>query len=424
MKKKLRQIGVGGFKIGPLEKRYILDALKNQRLSYGPYLRGFEKEFAKAHKRKFAIFTNSGTSALQVSLHALKELYKWRDGDEILVPALTFPATVNIVLQNNLEPVFVDVTGEFYDIDPQKIEEKIGKRTKAIIPVHIGGQPCDMEPILKIAKKHKLKILEDSCETMFVKYKGESVGSWGDASCFSTYAAHIIVTGVGGFATTNDPQLAILIKSLVNHGRDGIYISMDDDQTENLGELFRIVDRRFNFILPGYSYRGTELEGAIGLAQLKRKDEIVKKRQENAAYLTQGLREFAEFLQLPKPRAGSEHAFMFYPILIINERIKREELVFFLEEHHIETRYLLPLLNQPVYKKIFGNIEKKYPVASYVARNGFYIGCHPELSKSDLAYVIENFRKFFKRQGWKTRQSESKKTKDKQKGQLSGYKVA
>lgn len=397
MKQPKKQIGVGGFKIGSLERKYVQEVLKSHRLTYGPYLAKFESKFAKAHNRKFAIFTNSGTSALQVSLHALKELYKWKDGDEVLVPAITFPATVNIVLQNNLKPIFVDVTRQFYDIDPAKIEEKIGKKTKAIIPVHIGGHLADMEPILNIAKKHNLKILEDSCETMFVKYRGEPVGSWGDASCFSTYAAHIIVTGVGGFATTNNPELAVLIKSLVNHGRDGIYISMDDDQVDNPDQLFKIVERRFNFLYPGYSYRGTELEGAIGLAQLERKDEILRKRQKNAEYLTKELSKFEDFLQLPKPRDGAEHAYMFYPILIKDKRLKREDLVFFLEGHHIETRFLLPLLNQPVYKKLFGNIEKNYPVASYIARQGFYIGCHPELTKKDLDYMIEIFKKFFKR---------------------------
>lgn len=397
MPKVRRQIGVGGFKVSPQAVKYVLDVLKNHRLSYGYYLSEFEKQFARLHDIKYAIFVNSGTSALQISLHALKEKYGWRNSDEILVPAITFPATVNIVLKNNLKPVFVDVDAKFYDIDPEKIEEKISKKTRAIIPVHVGGHPANMGKIVKIAKKYNLKILEDSCETMFATSDGKPVGSFGDVAAFSTYAAHIIVTGVGGFATTNDNELALLIKSLANHGRDEIYISMDDDKTDNPQELFQIVSRRFNYVYPGYSYRGTELEGAIGLAQLEEKDEALEKRKKAAQILSEGLSPFEEFLQLPRAREGAEHVFMFYPILVKNPQIERDELVFFLEENLIETRFLLPLLNQPVYKKIFGNIEDDYPVAKYIAKNGFYIGCHPELTETDLDYIITIFKKFFKK---------------------------
>src|SRR3989344_8801040 len=158
----MKQIGVGDASIGKLELKYGLDVLNKERLSYGPYHQKFEHEFANAHKRKFAMFCNSGTSALQAGLHALKIKYKWREGDEVIVPALTFVATVNIVLQNGMKPVFVDVDPDFFEIDPKKIERAITKKTRAIIPVHIGGHPCDMKPILKIAKKYKLKILEDS----------------------------------------------------------------------------------------------------------------------------------------------------------------------------------------------------------------------------------------------------------------------
>lgn len=391
----MKQIGVGSATIGPLEKKYVLDVLKKERLSYGFYHEKFEHEFAKLHDRKFAMFCNSGTSALQAGLNALKIKYNWKDGDEIIVPAITFVATVNVILQNNLKPVFVDVEKDYFEIDPSKIEKAITSKTRCIIPVHIGGQPCDMDPIMKIAKKYKLKVLEDSCETMFAKYKGKPAGSWGDVSCFSTYVAHILITGVGGFATTNDPELAVLIKSLFNHGRDSIYLSIDDDKVSNKRALFNIVSKRFLFEHVGYSYRATELEAAIGYAQIQQYKTLIKDRKQNAAYLTKGLSDLDKYLQLPKIRKDTEHVFMFYPI-VVKEGVQREALVNFLEENLIETRFLLPLLNQPVYKKIFGDIEKKYPVAHNINDNAFYIGCHSELTKKNLDYIIKKFHEFFK----------------------------
>ena len=395
MKKPKYQIGVGGTFIGASARRYVNDVLTSNRLSYGKYTQRLEEKFARLHNRKFAIFCNSGTSALQVAVHALKEYYGWKSGDEVLVPAITFIATSNVILQNNLKPVFVDVDKDYYEIDPKKIEEKITSKTRAIMPVHLFGQPCDMDPILRIAKKHNLKVIEDSCETMFVKYKGEPTGSWGDIACFSTYVAHLLVTGVGGFALTNDSDLAVLLKSLFNHGRDSIYLSIDDDKTTDPRKLFKIANRRFNFIHIGYSYRATEMEAAIGLSGLTDKDKMLKKRRQNAAYLTAGLKKFKD-LQLPQIRPQTEHAFMMYPLVIKKDsKIKRDRLIYFLEKENIETRYLMPLLSQPIYKKLFGNIEKNYPVAKWIDKNGFYIGCHQELKKSDLDYVIYTFEKFF-----------------------------
>lgn len=390
------KVGVGGTFISPLAKKYVLDTLDKNRLSYGYYVNTFEKEFAALHSRRYGMFSNSGTSALQVGLHALKEKYSWKDGDEVLVPAVTFISSSNIVLQNGLKPVFVEVEPDYYELDPNKIEEKITPKTRAIMPVHIGGQPADMGPIMEISRNHNLRVIEDSCETMFVKYKGQPTGSWGDVSCFSTYVAHLIVTGVGGLTLTDDPDLAVLIKSLLNHGRDGIYLSIDDDDQVKGQALFKIVERRFSFINVGYSYRATEMEGALGLAALETKDEMLKARQKNAQTLTGGLKKFEDYIQLPTIRPETEHAFMFYPIIVKeNAPFNREDLIFYLEERGIETRNLLPLLSQPIYLKIFGNIEDQYPVAKWIDHNGFYIGCHQELSSSDLDYVLSTFDKFF-----------------------------
>ena len=162
----------------------------------------------------------------------------------MLVPALTFVATSNVVLYIQLTPVFVDVDPRYYTIDPALIERRITPRTRAIMPVHIAGLPCDMEPIMAIARKHSLRVVEDSCEAMFVRDHGRPVGSFGDIACFSTYAAHLITTGIGGIAITDDPQLRELMSSAMNHGRDPIYTRIDDDQAAEGAELFRIANSR------------------------------------------------------------------------------------------------------------------------------------------------------------------------------------
>lgn len=398
LKRRRKQIGVGGFSVSPLARRYIKEVLDSGRLSYGPFLKAFEKQFAKLHARRFAVVTNSGTSALQVAVHALKELEGWKDGDEVLVPALTFVASANVVLQNNLKPVFVDINRDTYHIDSNKIERHITKRTRAIMPVHLFGVSCDMKPIMAIAKNHGLRVIEDSCEAMFVLHRGEPVGSQGDIACFSTYIAHILSTGVGGFLCTNNPKIAIKARSLVNHGRDSIYFSIDDDKQKHGKALQEVMERRFSFVSTGYSYRLTELEGALGLAGLATWKKDVQKRQRYADYLLSGLKPYEKYLQLPAWPSHSEHGFMMFPIVVRNHRIKCQKLTQWLEEWNVETRPMLPLLNQPVYQKIFGNLEPKYPVATHIRKNGFYIGCHPALSRADLDYILAVFREFFRQQ--------------------------
>ncbi|MBI2097310.1 MAG: aminotransferase class V-fold PLP-dependent enzyme [Candidatus Sungbacteria bacterium] len=188
----------GGNPITPLARRLVLKVLDSGRVSYGPFLERFEEKFAKLHGRRFAVTANSGTSALQIAVHALKELGGWRDGDEILVPALTFIATPNVILQNQMKPVFADVDPRTYHINPAEIEKRITKKTRAIMPVHLFGVSAEMKPIMAAAKKYKLRVIEDSCQAMGVKHRGQPVGSAGDIACFSTYAAHLITTGVGG----------------------------------------------------------------------------------------------------------------------------------------------------------------------------------------------------------------------------------
>lgn len=390
------QIGSAGFRFGTREKKYVAEVLKSHRLSYGPWSQKFENIFAREHQSKFAIFSNSGTSALHMALAAMKEKYGWKDGDEVILPAVTFVATCNIVLYNNMKPVFVDVDPKTYNIDPAKISAAITKRTRVILPVHLFGLPADMDPIMRIARTHNLRVLEDSCECMFAKYKGKKVGSFGDVGCFSTYIAHFLVTGVGGLATTSDPELAILMRSYMNHGRDSIYLNIDADKGLSSEKLRMVVAKRFSFVRLGHSMRATELEAAIGIAQFEGRRENIRRRREIAKFYTKHLSNLREYLQLPTMPKDRDHNFMMYPIVL--KEMPKRDLVNFLEERNIETREMVPLTNQPVYKKIFGSdFESRFPVAKWINQNGFYIGSHPYLSSKEIRYIVDIIHEFFEK---------------------------
>lgn len=210
-----------GYNAVPLKaKHLILDVLASGQFSPGPKVKEFEEKFARLHKAKYGIFVNSGTDALRLSLLALKEKYGWEDGSEVVVPSLTFVATVNVILQAGLKPFFIDVGMYDHCLNPWNfkhcMETSIHHDVVAMMPVHLFGQHCDSFTF-EMAKKYKLKVLEDSCETILNPLKG-------DVSCHSTYMAHHITTGVGGIALTNDKELMLLIRSYANHGRNIAYL--------------------------------------------------------------------------------------------------------------------------------------------------------------------------------------------------------
>lgn len=387
----MNQIGVGTFTTTPKMRELVNQVLDTGRISYGPMSRAFEQRFAAIHGSRFAVLSNSGTSSLHVALQTLKELHGWQDGDEVLVPALTFVATVNVILHNKLTPVLVDVERDYYGIDVSLIERAITPRTRAIMPVHLFGQPCDMSSIMEIAQRRGLKVIEDSCECMFVGHRGKSTGSWGDIGCFSTYVAHLLTTGVGGLATTNDPDIAACMRSLVNHGRDGIYISIDDDAGKSGEALREVISRRFRFERIGHSFRITELEAALGLAQLDDWQAMIKKRQQNSNTLRFELAHLDHRLQLPRHRPLTEHSWMMFALVLRDE--PKDALCQHLESHGIETRDMLPLVNQPCYKGLWNPAD--YPVAQWIDRSGLYIACHQDLTAADLDYMTAVIQEYF-----------------------------
>lgn len=390
-----RRVGVGLSKVSEKAKRYVNEVLDNPWIIHGKFIQKFEKEFSKLHDCKFGLVTNSGTSSLHIALQALKEIHGWEDNDEVIVPAVTFVATSNIVIHNNMKPVFVDVEKEYYGINPELIEQKITERTKAIIVVHLFGQPCNMDPIMKIAEKHSLKVIEDSCETMFAKYHGKAVGSFGHIGCFSMYVAHIISAGVGGINTTNNEEYAKKLISLMNHGRDNIFIDIGDDKEKTKDELRNIISKRFSFINIGHSFRISEMEGAIAVAELEDYQENIMKRRENAKYLIDNLQEEQNELQLPQIRLETEHSFMMFPIVLKNQG--KIGLVNHLENNGVETRDMLPLINQPIYQELFKINEEEYPIAKWINESGFYVGCHQHLTKGDLDVIIRTIKNYFQK---------------------------
>jgi dTDP-4-amino-4,6-dideoxygalactose transaminase len=380
----MNKIGVGTWECSDRERELVNEVLDSGRLSYGPYSKALEYEFAKIHAAQYGVLSNSGTSSLQVALQAMKELHGWKDGDEVIIPAVTFVATANIILHNNLTPVLVDVSSNTYNMNMSMAMDAVTKKTRAIIPVHLFGQPANMS-WLTMFKTKNIKVIEDACEAAFASQMDHPVGSWGDIGCFSFYIAHLLTTGVGGIGITNNPDYAAKMRSIVNHGRDGIYIDIDTEASRE------VVARRFKFDTIGHSYRITELEAALGLAQLEVWEEMIANRRVNAEYLTSNLESLGNRLRLPYTSISMQHSWMMYPLVVENE--PKWGLVNHLEGCGIETREMLPLTNQPCYKGMWD--ESDYPIAKKINDSGFYIGCHQGLSISDLDRIVESIKEYF-----------------------------
>jgi dTDP-4-amino-4,6-dideoxygalactose transaminase len=381
-----RRIGVGTADITPGDAARVQEVLQSGRLSAGPATAAFEAAFAAVHERRHGAFCNSGTGALQLALQALKERYGWRAGDEVVVPAMTFVATVNVVLFNGLRPVLADIDLDTYNVDPAEVASAVTERTVAIMPAHLFGQPCDMTSLMGIAGERDLRVIEDSCETVGVRHRGRMVGSFGDFGCFSTYMAHIVTTGVGGLAVTDDQENITRFRSLMNHGRNSRYLRIDDDQNLDDERLLEVVWSRYDFHSLGQSFRATEMEAALGIGQIERLEEHLARRRHVAAGLMEALDH--PDLKLPQAADGNEHAFMMFPIMCRVSGM-RDKLVVALERAGIETRFLVPIIGQPCYEGVLDFPNYAYPNARQALANGFYVGSHPGMTDADIDYIGE-----------------------------------
>jgi len=383
------RIGIGTADITADDRHRVDAVLRSGRLSAGPVTAEFEQRFARLHGRHYASMCNSGTGALQLALQVLKERYRWPDSGQVIVPAMTFVATVNVVFYNRLEPVLVDIDPRTFTLDPERMDEAITSKTVAVIPVHLFGQPAAMTSVMDIVSGNNLRVIEDSAEAVGVRHQGRMVGSFGDFGCFSTYMAHLVTTGVGGLAITDDADNATQFRSLMNHGRNPKYLRIDDDQGITDEELIRVVWSRYEFHTMGQSFRATEMEAALGLGQLNRLDEMLERRRKVAGWLNEALAH--ERLQLPTVGEGNEHAYMMYPIVC--DRVElRDRLVIALERAGVETRFLLPILGQQCYEGILRQGPGAFPNAERAVAHGFYIGCHQAMTQRDVSYVADTVR--------------------------------
>ena len=395
----VKKIPFGTIAINDTSKKLIKEALDSNRVSCGRYVRELERKFAGLVGTTEAVAVSSGTDADALALAVLYDFGAKR-GDEIIIPALSFVATGNAVLQAGFTPVFVDIEKETLNINPSMIEEVITKKTKAIMPVHLMGKPADMDLINEIAKRDKLFVVEDAAEAYGAVYKGRNVGTLGDMAAFSLYVAHIITTVEGGMIVTKRPDFAEVLRSLRVHGRackcETCILNVGSGSCDKRFKYGDNRDIRFIFERVGFSSKMNELEAAIGLGNIERYSEIIKRRRENLLYMIDRFKEFDPHLYTieegPDEKIGP-HAFA----IILKEEagFTRNELVYFLEEKGIDSRSLFS--SMPTQCPGFGFLGHKlgdFPNAEYIGDNGLHVGIHQDLGKEELDYILEHIRGF------------------------------
>ena len=379
----------------------VVDVLHSEWFSPGPRVKEFEEAIAQIHGSKYGMMVNSGTDALRIALLSLKEKFGWQDGDEVIVPSITFVATVNVILQAGLKPVIADVDPLTWVLEHYEFSEKFTDRTRCVIPVHMFGLPADMPRIKGFCENRGIKVIEDSCEAMGVGFHSQwgsetgapkvynPVGSFGDFACFSTYSCHLIVTGIGGLVTTSNNDLDELARSYANHGRDAYYIGGKRVEGKDPREL---IEKRFLYHRTGYSARCSEFEAAVGLAQINGLASNVKRRQQIADELRTSLTEleFRNLIKMQRIPVNRTSANMMFPILLKDKSLDRTQICMELEAAGIETRLGMPLVTQPVYQSWLNPDE--YPVGKNFAQRAFYVGCHPGMNDADVFYLIKHLR--------------------------------
>jgi perosamine synthetase len=349
------------------EEAYLMQCLKSGWVSSaGEFIKRFENEFAQFSGAKHGICCFNGTVALHLALMA----QGIGPGDEVLIPAVTYIATANAVAYCGAKPVLVDCDRETWNIDPARVEAHVTSRTKAIIPVHLFGFPVDMDPILALAKKHNLFVLEDAAEAHGAKYKGHPMGSMGNAGVFSFFGNKVITTGEGGMVVTNDDELAGRMQILRNQGMSP--------------------DRRYWFPEVGYNYRMTNLQAALGVAQLERIEWHLNRRQEIAAQYLDQLSDLTDLIELPATKSYGTHIYWMFTVMIKDtSALTRDQLITALDKDGIESRPIFyPLFLMPPYQQS----ALPFPVSNFIGRRGISLPTHGGLTPHDVQYVAERIR--------------------------------
>lgn len=352
------------------EEKYVLDCLKTNWISsQGKYIAEFEQRFAAYCNCEHGIGTTSGTTALHLAMAALGI----GPGDQVIIPAFTMMATAFAVVYTGATPVLVDSEPETWNIDVSRIEEKITPRTRAIMPVHIYGHPCDMDPIMALAEKYGLYVVEDAAEVHGGEYKGRKAGGIGHAGCFSFYANKIVTTGEGGMVVTNDSGIA--------------------DRAAALKDLAFDRQTRFLHTDIGFNYRMTNIQAAIGLAQLEQIEDMVERRRRNAHLYNIRLSDIPG-IRLPAEKDWAKNVYWMYAIVLEDEfGIGRDELMAHLKERGIGTRtFFHPIHQQPVFQKMGMFLGERYPVAEELSVRGLYLPSGSGLTEGQIDEVCQAVR--------------------------------
>ena len=399
-------VPVSGKVFGKKEVQMLVSSSLDFWLTTGRYNQEFEKQLGNFLGIKFAMTTNSGSSANLLALSSLTSEQlgerSLKPGDEVITVAAGFPTTVNPILQNNLVPVFVDVKIPTYVIDENLIEENITKKTKAIMIAHTLGNAFNIKKIVDIARKHNLWLIEDCCDALGTTYDDKFVGTFGDISTLSFYPAHHITTGEGGAVLTNNLQLKKIIESFRDWGRD-CYCAPGQSNTcgkrfdWKLGDLPFGYDHKYTYSHVGYNLKITDMQAAIGLAQLDRLPEFIKKRKENFQFIYEHLSSFEKYLILPNSVENSDSSWFGFPITVRDDvSFSKESLINYLSQKLVDTRPVFAgnLIKQPYFKNKIFKTGKTLSNTDKIMNQSFWIGVFPGLSTEMLEYVIKQFETF------------------------------
>lgn len=372
-------------------------------LTLGPEGAAFESKVAELFGARKFLLVNSGSSANLLATSTLTSHTipnPMKRGDEVITPAVTFPTTLTPLLQNGFIPVFVDVEMGVYNVDPAKLEAAISPKTRAIMIPHTLGNPCEMDVVTSLARKHSLYLIEDTCDAFGSRYDGRLVGSFGDMATLSFYPAHHITMGEGGGVIVNNPRMQKAALSIRDWGRDcwcdpGVANTCGKRFDWQLGDLPQGYDHKYIYSHLGYNLKPTDLQAAIGLAQLEKLDGFVAARRKNFARLYEGLKRHEE-LVLPRWYPKSEPAWFGFPITV-RPPMKRIDIVHWLENGLIETRQVFAgnVLRQPAFRNIEHRIAGPLVETDAVMDRTFFIGVYPGLTDEMIDYVIDRFDKFF-----------------------------
>jgi len=386
-----------------------VEAVLDFWLTAGPRAADFEEGLARFLGLRHALAVNSGSSANLVAVTALCSRRLERPlepGDEVITPAMGFPTTVAPIVQNRLVPVFVDCELGTYNLDPEQLEPALSERTRALFLAHTLGNPVEMWPVMDFARAHGLYVIEDACDALGTAYDGKMVGTFGDLATLSFYPAHHITTGEGGAVVTDDPQLARIAQSVRDWGRD-CRCRHDSPPNGACGRRFEWeipgldepYDHRYLYTEIGYNLKMTDVQAAIGLAQLEKLSGFVAARKRNFARLYEGLKPYEEFIVLPEWGERADPSWFAFPITVRpGAPFSRRDLVNFLEERQIETRYLFAgnIARQPGYRHIAHRAVGDLPNSDLVLRATFFVGVYPGLDDVRIAYMLETFADFFR----------------------------